>query len=76
MSVLIVSIRIRNLKINNDPVIGKALPELFQADNPDIMQSHIQALNGSPASFELDIADRILYCFIEPLHDIGIIRLE
>lgn len=62
---------LRAFNIRPEQMVGKNLLEVFQADNPDVLQSYLQALSGTPSSFELDMENRILYCFAEALHDIS-----
>jgi two-component system, NarL family, sensor histidine kinase UhpB len=62
---------LRNIDLKADQAPGKKVAEVFPAVNSDTIEAHLQALGGIPASFELDMAHRILYCFVEPLQDIS-----
>jgi len=62
---------LKSVNFKYDQLVGKKVDEIYPAFNAEIVRSHLQALSGVPTSFEMVLPDRILYLFLEPLHDMS-----
>jgi two-component system, NarL family, sensor histidine kinase UhpB len=64
---------LKALDLRPNQIVGMTIPQYYRTNNPRFIPilAHQQALEGRASAYELNWEGRILYCYVEPLHDLA-----